>query len=583
MAQERVERRLTAILAADVAGYSRLMEDDEVATVRDLKGHQAVVLPLVAKFGGRIIDTAGDGILAEFQSAVDAVECAMQIQKLMAVRNVEVAEHRRMEFRIGLNLGELIHDESRIYGDGINIAARLEKIAQPGGICVSSKVYDEIEGKLDITFEDAGEQQLKNVARPVRIYRVRLDGMIKRPALALPDKPSVAVLPFNNASGDPEQEYFADGVVEDIITALSRLKSFFVIARNSSFTYKGKPVDVKQIARELGVRYVLEGSVRKAGNKVRITARLIDGARGTHVWADSFDGTFEDIFDLQERITASVVGAIEPNLQLAEIERMKQKPPANFDAYDLLLRAQQLWYEFTEESLAAALLCLKKALIIDPTYAPAMIFTARCFAYRRHQGWAQDVTAEATEGLRWASRAVELSKDDSQILHLAANAVLLLGMNAPRAKELVYRSLFLNPNAAGATMLAGFIETCLANPAKGLELLRRAERLDPRGPVGWILNGNMAFAHFVEGRFDEAASYAQKALAQNPRHTPLLRWLAASLAKLEQRDKAAEAVRELLKLEPQLTISKLRARTMYYEESVWNKYADGLRLAGLPE
>jgi TolB-like protein/class 3 adenylate cyclase len=582
MAQERVERRLTAILAADVADYSRLMEDDEVATVRDLKGHQAVVLPLVAKFGGRIIDTAGDGILAEFQSAVGAVECAMQIQKLMAVRNVEVTEHRRMQFRIGLNLGELIHDESRIYGDGINIAARLENIAQPGGICVSSKVHDEIEGKLDITFEDAGEQQLKNIARPVQVYRVRSGGMIKRPALVLPDKPSVAVLPFKNVSGDPEQEYFADGVVEDIITALSRIKSFFVIAWNSSFTYKGKTIDVKQVARELGVRYVLEGSMRKAGNKVRITAQLIDGASGTHVWADSFDGALEDIFDLQDRITASVAAAIEPSLRLAETERLKKKPPANFDAYDLLLRAQQLWYEFTEESNAEAIVCLKKALTIDPTYAPAMAFTARCLTVRRFQGWTRDLTAEGTEGLRLALRAIELSKDDGQLLSWAAYAVMLLGMDTPRAKELIYRSLLLNPNSFGATNLAGLIETCLANPAKGLELLRRAERLNPRDPLGWILAGNMAFAHFVEGRFDEAVSWAQKSLAQSPRYVPVVRYLAASLAKLGQRDKAAKELREALRLEP-ITLSKLRAKTMFYEESVWNKLADGLRLAGLPE
>jgi TolB-like protein/predicted Zn-dependent protease len=402
-------------------------------------------------------------------------------------------------------------------------------------------------------------------------------------SLTLPDKPSIAVLPFANLSGDPEQEYFADGIVEDIITALSRVKWFFVIARNSSFTYKGKTVDIKQVARELGVRYVLEGSVRKAGNKVRITGQLIDGASGSHVWADSFDGSLEDIFDLQDRITASVVSAIEPNLQLAEIERLKQKPPANFDAYDLVLRAQQHWYEYTDESLAEALRCLEKARDIDPNYAPALSLAASCLGYRRMQGWAQDPAAEAAEGLRLASRAVELSKDDAQVLQWAALAAMQLAMDAPRAKELVYRSLFLNPNLVNALTLAANLETCTGNPTKALELLRRSERLSPRDPRGWVRTSALAFAHFVEGRFDEAASWAQKALTQNPRYAQALRVLAASLAKLGQRDKAAEVVREMLKLEPQLTISKLRARSMFHEKSVWSELADGLRLAGLPE
>jgi tetratricopeptide (TPR) repeat protein len=340
---------------------------------------------------------------------------------------------------------------------------------------------------------------------------------------------------------------------------------------------------VKQVARELGVRYVLEGSVQKAGNEVRITAQLIDGTNGTHVWADSFDGALEDIFDLQDRITASVVGAIEPNLQLAEIERLKQKPPANFDAYDLLLRAWQHWYEFTEESLSAALVCLKKALTIDPNYAMAMAFAAACLATRRMQGWSQDFKAEAAEGLRMASRAVEIGKDDSTVVGWSAWAIMQFAMNAQRAKELVNRSLLLNPNNFSATLLAGALETYSANPVKGLELLRRAERLNPRDPMGWLLTSTMALAHFSEGRFDEAVSCAQKALAQNPRSAAALRALAASLAKLGQRDKAAEAVQELLKIEPHLTLSEFRARAMFLDESAWNKLADGLRLAGLSE
>jgi len=303
-------RKLTAILAADIAGYSALMSADEARTVRDLKEHQAVVLPMVREFGGRIIDTAGDGILAEFPSVVNAVKCAVAFQSRMAERNAGIEPERCMQFRVGINIGDVIYDEARIYGDGINVAARLEGISDPGGICISSKVHDEINGRIDLAFQDIGELQLKNISRPVRVYRVCVDntGPAGAPALALPDKPSIAVLPFQNMSGDAEQEYFADGMVEEIITALSRFRELFVIARNSSFTYKGRAVDVKQVGRDLGVRYVLEGSVRKVANRVRITAQLIDAISGVHLWADRIEGTFDDVFELQDQVTENVIG-----------------------------------------------------------------------------------------------------------------------------------------------------------------------------------------------------------------------------------------------------------------------------------
>jgi adenylate cyclase len=595
MAEARVKRRLAAILAADVAGYGRLMGVDEEGTLAALKAYRRELIePKIAEHRGRIVKTTGDGVLVEFASAVDAARCAIEVQHGMVEQNASVPPAQRIEFRIGIHVGDIIFDDNDIFGDGVNIAARLEAIAEPGGVCISDDLQRQIRGKVDSAFEDMGPQSLKNIVEPMRAWRVRLNasGSVAAPieppieraqALALPDKPSIAVLPFANLSGDPEQEYFANGIVEDIITALSRVKSFFVIARNSSFTYKGKTVDVKQVARELGVRYVLEGSVRKAGNKVRITGQLIDGATGAHVWVDSFDGALENIFDLQDRITASVVAAIEPNLQLAEIGRLKQKPPASFDAYDLLLRAWQLLYEFTEESLAAAIVCLKKALVIDPNYAPAMAMTAFCFSWRRMQGWAQDATAETTEGLQLAARAVELGKDDSQVLEIAGFVVTNLAMDAQRAKELIHRSLLLNPNSATALMMAGTLETFTSNPAKGLELLRRSERLNPRDPRGSFWTYPMALAHFVEGRFDEAANLAQITLSQNSRHATALLLFAASLAKLGRRDEAAEAVRKMLKVKPRLTLSRIRARSMFYEESVWNKLAEGLRLAGLPE
>ena len=339
MVEARVERRLAAILAADVTGYSRLMGIDEEGTLAALKAcRRELIDPKIVEHHGRIVKTTGDGALVEFASAVDALRCAMEIQRAMTQRSAEVPEDRRIEFRIGINVGDIIIDEGDIYGDGVNIAARLETLASPGAICLSDNAYQQIKGKLDFDITDMGEQQLKNIAQPTRVYGVRFGSTAARPVLALPDKPSIAVLPFQNMSGDPEQEYFADGMVEDIITALSRIRWLFVIARNSSFTYKGRAVDVKQVGRELGVRYVLEGSVRKAANRVRITGQLIDAGTGAHLWADRFDGGLEDIFDLQDQVTTRVVGAIAPTLEQAEIERAKRKPTESLDAYDYFLR-----------------------------------------------------------------------------------------------------------------------------------------------------------------------------------------------------------------------------------------------------
>jgi TolB-like protein/tetratricopeptide (TPR) repeat protein len=400
---------------------------------------------------------------------------------------------------------------------------------------------------------------------------------------ATPEGPSIAVLPFNNLSGDPDQEYFADGIVEDIITALSRIKWFFVIARNSSFTYKGRNVDVKLIARELGVRYVLEGSVRKVGNRVRITGQLIDGRNAAHIWADTFDGVLDDIFELQDRITANVVSAIEPTLQHAEIERLKYKPTDKFDAYDLMLHALQQWHQFTEESFKAALDCLDRALIIDPSYAPALAMTAYCYAHRRQQGWAKDIDGEASKGLRLASNAIELAKDDGNVLWMAAAAVWQLELNRQRARELARRSVAANGNSVWGLIVAALIEMTSGNAAEGLALLRRADRLSPRDPTGWLLAGGMSLAYYLEDKFDDSIQWSQKALAQNPRYVVAIRLLAANYARLKQPDKAAERIQQLLKGEPTLTISKQRDRMMFMDVNVWNKLAEGLRLAGLSE
>jgi TolB-like protein len=402
------------------------------------------------------------------------------------------------------------------------------------------------------------------------------------PVFALPERPSIAVLPFTNMSGDPEQEYFVDGMTEEIITALARCNWLFVIARNSSFTYKSKVVDVRQIGRELGVRYVLEGSVRRAGNRLRFIGQLIDATSGAHIWADRFNGETSDVFELQDRFTASVVAAIEPILQLAEIERLRHKPAANLDAYDLLLRAQQHANEFTEDSLAAALCYLEQALAIDPSYGPAMALAACCYADRRRQGWARDPAAEAAGGLRLAARAVEIAKDDSNVLWMAAHAVRMLGNDGLRANNLAHRSLALNPNSAMAMAIAGMTEITLGNADKGLELLRRAERLSPRDPKGWFVAHGLSCAYFMLDQFELAASSARQALLYNPRHTSAHRILAGSLVRLGRTDEAAAVVRELLTIHPGLTLASWRARNPLHE-STTQKLGEALRLAGLPQ
>ena len=399
----------------------------------------------------------------------------------------------------------------------------------------------------------------------------------------LPDKPSIAVLPFSNMSGDPEQEYFADGMAEEILTALSHCNSLFVVARNSSFTYKGKTIDVRQVGRELGVRYVLEGSVRRSGNRLRFTAQLIDATSGAQIWADRFDGGTNDVFELQDRIAESVVAVIEPNVQLAEIERMKRKPVANLDAYDLLLRAQQLEYEFTQESLDAALRCLEQALMIDPNYAQAMASAAYCYAERSQQGWMKDHARETAEGIRLAARSVELANNDANVLWMAAYAARQLSMNAQLARELAYRSLHLNPNSAIALATTGWIEAILNEPAKALEHLRRADRLSPRDPRTWFIATGMGMAFYIADQFDEAIVWLRKALAQNPRSAIALRLLAVSFTRLGQKDLASEAIREVLRIEPHLTISILRARFQVLDKNVWKKFSEDLRLAGLPK
>jgi TolB-like protein/Flp pilus assembly protein TadD len=412
---------------------------------------------------------------------------------------------------------------------------------------------------------------------------VSLDTEQQGSSLHLPSKPSIAVLPFTNMSGDPEQEYFADGMAEEIITALSRCSWLFVIARNSSFTYKGRNVDVRQVGRELGVRYALEGSVRRSGNRLRIMGQLVDATSGAHIWADRFDGDAGDVFALQDRITGDVVGAIEPKLQRAEIERLRHKHTPDLDAYELLLRAQALEYEFTEQSLAQALAHLEQALTIDPAYAPAMALAAFCYAERHMQGWSASREADIAEGLRLAQRALDLGIEDAGVLWMVAFALWVLGGNPHQATEIADRSLQLNPNSAIALTIAGFAEVLSGRSEKALELLLRAERLSPRNPRAWYADTAMAWTHFVAGQFEQAAARAHKAWAQNPRFKPPPRILAASLARLSRMDEAAQVVQQTLKTEPHLTVTKFRRRLGYMEADILEAFMGALRTAGFPE
>jgi adenylate cyclase len=461
-----VERKLAAILAADVVGYSRLMAENEADTFDRLRVHRKELFePEIAKHHGRIFKLMGDGLLAEFSSVVDAVECAVMLQREMAKRNEDIPEERRIKVRIGINLGDVIVEGEDRHGDGVNIAARLQELAEPGGLAVSGTAYDHLQGKVELSLEFAGEQQVKNIARPVRVYWARLERSVtvEKPPLTLPDKPSIAVLPFQNLSGDPEQEYFADGVVEEIITALSRFRHLFVIARNSSFTYKGRAVDVKQVGRELGVRYVLEGSVRRAGNKLRITGQLIDTATGAHMWADRFDGVLEDIFDLQDQVTISVVGAIAPKLEEAEIERVRRKPTASLDAYDHFLRGMAGLHRWSREGNEEALAHFYRAIELDPNFGPANGLAARATCNAMPGGWIVDRAREVGEVGRLARRAVELGHDDAVALCTAGFALAELVGEAEDGDAYIEKALALNPNLAWAWLYSGWVKASSGN------------------------------------------------------------------------------------------------------------------------
>jgi adenylate cyclase len=572
-------RRLAAILAADIAGYSALMGSDEARTVSDLKSHQAVVLPMVGEFGGRVIDTAGDGMLAEFPSVLNAVECAVAVQRKMVERNAAVEPERRMEFRIGVNLGDVIYDNDRIFGDGVNVAARLEGIAEPGGICVSGKVHDEIRARIGLDYEDLGPKQLKNIAEPVRVYGIRLDRAPKRTVLALPDKPSIAVLPFQNMSGDPEQEFFSDGMTEDIITDLSKVSALFVIARNSSFSYKGRSVKVQEIGRDLGVRFVLEGSVRKAGNRVRITAQLIDAGSGGHLWAERFDRDLTDIFSTQDEVVEKIVGVLAVKLTQGEEQRLRRRDTGNVDAYECWLRARSLLGRGTRDSIAQAKAMHRRAIEIDQNFAAPHAGLALAAISDYASGWSPDPAQSLDEAERWARRAVELN-DQAPVSHMALAAVLLWRRDYEGALAESSRMMALDPNFAQGYGASGLGLTYAGRAAEALEPIAMAMRLDPHYPD--MLLHFLAQANFSLGKYEVAAEQLLERIARNPGTDASRMFLASCYGHLGRGEEARAAWAELLKVNPDFSVAQ-RARVLPYKDpGDFQRIVDGLAKAGLP-
>ncbi len=570
-----VQRRLAAILAADVAGYSRLMGADEEGTLARLSALRAELIdPIITEHHGRIVKTTGDGMLVEFASVVDAMRCSIAWQGAMADHS-QPAESR-IEWRIGINLGDVIINGDDIFGDGVNIAARLEAQAEPGGICVSHAVLTQTRGKLDFPVVDLGEQVLKNIAQPVHVFRVLAEETpVPEPAaLPLPDRPSIAVLPFQNMSGDPEQEYFADGMVEEIITALSHIRWLFVIARNSSFSYKGQSPDVKRVGRELGVRYVLEGSVRKGGGRVRITAQLIDAETGTHLWADRFDGSLDDVFDLQDQVATSVAGVIEPTLRASEIRRAASRPTKDLTAYDLYLRALPAMYSWSREGVFAALDLLEQAIARDPSYAPALANASLCLLHGHGNGWTEDAERTRRACIDYARRALAAAGEDPATLVDAATVLAYFGEDIATMIGVVDRAVMLNPSFARGVYLSGGLRLWAGDPDAAIERIEASLRLSPRARVGNQLSV-LASAYFMKRQFDEAAAIYLTAIQELPTFPVPYRGLAACYAHMGRLAEAREAIERLRVLSPVIEGSYAVFRNPEHRELL----RSGLRLA----
>jgi TolB-like protein/Flp pilus assembly protein TadD len=582
MSQSGVHRRLAAILAADVVGYSRLMGEHETATLAALKAHrEELIQPAIAEYHGRVVKLMGDGLLAEFGSVVDAVECAIAIQRQMGKRNVKIERSRRIDFRIGVNMGDVIVDGDDLYGDGVNVAARLEQLAQPGKVCVAGVVRDQVFEKVAFTFDDLGEVEVKNIARPIRIYRVAeksAPASASEIPLPLRNKPSIAVLPFLNMSGDPDQEYFSDGVTEDIITALSRLRWFFVIARNSSFVYKGRSVDVKEIGYELGVRYVLEGSVRKAGNRIRVSAQLVDTMTGAHHWAQTYDRDITDIFELQDDITQSVAAAIEPKLVAAEAMRSESRSPADLDAWDLVMRALTHYWRMTTAESDTAIELLREAVQRHPEYGPAHSMLAFALLFSGHVGWTPE-SEDYEYATKLAHRAAELDDDDPWA-HIALGYLAFTERQTGEAVREYHRALELNPNFGTAYALLGWALAFDAQSEEAIQNFERAIRMSPHDPLKAFFYSGTGVAHYLAKRYEEAVEWGMKAIHQRPGFTAAYRILCASLAQASMTEETREMTARLREMQPNISISWCEKHVPYTPRAMPH-FLEGMRMAGI--
>ena len=588
MTERPLTRRLATIVVADVVGYSRLMETDEAGTLAELQTmRDDVVYPKTSRFRGRVVKTTGDGWLAEFPSVTDAVWSSIEIQDAMAERNARLSRDRRFEIRVGINLGEIVLDGDDIYGTGVNVAARLESLAPPGGICISGAVHDQMQGIPNLVCDDMGEQSVKNIARPVQCFSIRLDSRRRVSdgdgARRATPKASIAVLPFANLSSDPDQEYFADGMVEDIITALSRFRQLFVIARNSTFVYKQRAVDVRQVAHELGVRYVLEGSVRRAERRVRFTAQLIDAQTGGHLWAERFDGDLDDIFDLQDRITEKVVGAIEPQIRRAEIERARRKRPENLEAYDHFLQALPLVYAMRPDDNEKALELLFEVLRLDPGFAPASAFAAWCYEQRVTRGWPMVGEDDVEQAVRLSRAALAADTDDENTIAVAGFVLVRLDRDYGPGISALRRAAELNPNSAFVGMLAGWGNVFAADLGEAMTHFERARDLSPADPTAFYVLTGLGMANALQGRYAEAVAFTTASAALYGEWDATYCVLSISNAYLGSLEDARAAAVRLRTLLPNMTVSGYQQILRFRDPARLAFVQEGLRRAGLPE
>jgi TolB-like protein/Flp pilus assembly protein TadD len=576
-----VGRKLAAILAADCVGYSRLMAADDEGTLQRLNQRRHELIdPAISRHHGRLVKTTGDGFLAEFASVVEAVRCAVEIQSGMAELNSADPRETSHELRIANNVGDIVEHDGDIFGDGVNVAARLESIAEPGGICISERVRDDVGARLGLAFEDMGEQALKNIPRPVRAYRIRpAAASLAAEQPSFPEKPSIAVLPFQNMSGDPEQDYFGDGIAEDIITALSRLRGFFVIARNSTFAYKGKAPDIRQVARELSVRYVLEGSVRRAGDRLRVTAQLIDATTGAHVWAERYDRGIADIFAVQDEITQNVVGSIETQVYAAENVRSQSRPTESLDAWGCVIRAMPYMWRWAADDNEVAVGLLRRALEADPDYARATSLLAWAYGARAQLGWSEP-SESIEQALKLARRAIELDLDDPWA-HLAAGYVHMVSRRfAPAVAELS-EAIDRNPSFVFAHVVLGSTYGYGGEPEKGLEHVATSTRLSPRDQ-NLAANASVAgLCHFMAGRYGDAVVHERRAVQLRPNFGTAWRTLTASAGQAGEREIAQEALAKCKELQPSLSLAWVENFHPIVGREDRARYIEGLRKAGL--